>query len=123
VRRYRIARNASISLGFLACDTLFPPFFKRVQVFAAAAFEERSAALGDFDALAESGCRTRRRSLIVWPGRDQKSASELRTGGPADSVHGLPGDEHRHDGSLPRSTGELEHETEQLGIGVVTGVF
>ena len=54
-------------------------------------------------------------------GDDKKTASEFLGVGPADGVDGLPGDDHRHDGSLAGAGGELQRHAQQLRVGVPAG--
>ena len=54
-------------------------------------------------------------------GDDKKTAGEFPSVGPADGVDGLPGDDHRHDGSLAGAGGELQRDAGQLRVGVPAG--
>ena len=49
---------------------------------------------------------------------DQETAREGLAVAMSRGVHRLPGDQHRHDGRLPRAGRKFERQTHQLGIGL-----
>ena len=57
-------------------------------------------------------------------GRDhQKPARESAALRMARRIDGLPCDQHRHDGGLARACRQLEREAQQLGVGLVVGIY
>ena len=57
-------------------------------------------------------------------GRDDEEAlGESLAAGPADRVHRLPGDDHSHDGGLTGAGGQFEGDAQQVGVGLLVGVF
>ncbi len=56
-------------------------------------------------------------------GDHQEPAGEPRAAGPADSVDGLPGDEHRHYRGLAGAGGELQGESREPGVRLFAGLL
>ena len=59
---------------------------------------------------------------MVRPGATTRNPRvKCLAAGAAHGVDRLPGDQHRHDGGLARAGGQLQGETQKLGIGVFVG--